>query len=398
MKTNIRQQLEEVMNYAVDKGSVAGVNVLVLQNGKEVAYAQAGYRDLENKIPLTRDTIFRLYSQTKPVTAAAVVLLVSRGLIDIGADLSDYLPEFSESYINIGGKRQRTKNITIRDLMNMTSGLSYPDDSVCGKQSAAIFDEVISKLYGDNPITTMEFAQRMSKIDLKFTPGTKFDYGASADILGAVVEKVAGVSFGTFLQKEFFEPLGMNDTSFYVPESKAQRLAKNYDYTNPVTNNNCRLKEAVTDNLGLRYLRDVPPAFESGGAGLCATLDDYSKFATMLLNKGSLNGKQILSPMAVRFLTHGGLAPDIRPNWEYGWSWMQGYSYGNLMRVCVEEDQTCTFVGKGEYGWDGWLGTFFSNEPEFNLTYLFGVQQVNAGEAHSLTHKLKNIVMNEFAG
>ena len=396
-------QFEELLNQAVNRQSVAGANVLVLKDGVEVLYAEAGFQDLEHHIPMKRDTIFRLYSQTKPITAAAVVQLASRGIVDIGGYVSDYLPEFGASYLTVNGVRTQTQNITVRDLMNMTSGIPYPDTSDSGMQSGAVFDEVIRRLYTDHPVTTAEFSEKMSKVDLKFEPGSRFDYGASADILGALVERVSGMSFGSFLKKEFFEPLEMNDTDFYVPKEKAHRLAKVYDYRRNengeelIDSTEGRLREVVTDHLGLRYLRDVPPSFESGGAGLCSTLDDYAKFATMLLKQGTYKGKEIMSKSAVRFLTHGGLSPAMRPDWQGGWDWMKGYTYGNLMRVLKDEDQTCIFTGKGEYGWDGWLGTHFSNEPEYRLTFLVGVQQVGLGEAATLTHKLKNAVMSRFA-
>lgn len=390
---SMENKIYDTLKHCVDNGGVAGANVLVIKDGAEKAYCQYGYRDIENKVQMSRDTIFRLYSQTKPVTAAAVMLLVSQGKLDLGAWLSDYMPEYDKSFVNIDGKRYPAhKHITVRDLMNMTSGIPYPDGSTeGGKQSGTVFRKVGERLYTNAPISTNEFAKLMSEVDLCFEPGERFMYGASADILGALVERISGISFRDFLMESFFIPLEMADTDFYVPKEKSSRLAKVYNYSPE------GLVETRTDHLGLRYDRDVIPAFQSGGAGLCSTLDDYSKFASMLLNGGTYKGKKIMSEQAVKFLTHGGLAHKQKSQLLEGWGWMTGYTYGNLMRVCDDESLTSLMSSKGEYGWDGWLGTFFSNEPSHSITLLFGTQQVGVGQAGTLVRQIKNIVMSELA-
>lgn len=376
---------------AVDNGDAAGVNMLVIKDGYERCYCEYGMRDIGNRLPVTRDTIFRLYSQTKPVTAAAVILLASKGLIDISADVADYLPGFSEQFVNTGGGRvPAERHITIRDLLNMTSGLAYPDDRfVGGRQSGEMFWKMERRLYSDNPVSTAEFAQMASGLDLCFEPGSQFLYGISADVLGAVAEKVSEMKFGELLKKEFFEPLEMPDTDFYVPSEKQHRLARVYDYGKN------GLEECVTNHLSLRYMRDVPPAFESGGAGLCSTLDDYSHFADMLMNMGTYKGLRIMPESAVRFMTGSCFAPELMKQLNAGWDWLSGYSYGNLMRICTDESHTSVFSSAGEYGWDGWLGTFFSNEPTHGITFLVGVQQVGIGRAGTLIRKLKNLTMSE---
>lgn len=389
----MEQKIREAMQRSIESGSCSGANVLVIKDGKEQIYCEYGYRDLENQIAMSRDTIFRLYSQTKPVTAAAVMLLASEGRIDLASAVEDYLPEFKNGHVNQNGTRQNVqRKITVRDLLNMTSGISYPDAATeGGRQSEAVFKELDDRLYTDHPMSTREFAEKMGKIDLCFEPGQEFKYGASADILGALVEVVSGESFGTFLQKNFFDPLEMKETGFYVPEKNQKRLAKVYEETKQ------GLVEVQTNHLGLRYNRDMAPAFESGGAGLCSTLDDYSKFGQMLINDGMYQGRRIMMPQAVRFMTHGGLTPSQMVQLHNGWDWMSGYTYGNLMRVCHNESETSVFASKGEYGWDGWLGTFFSNEPQHGITMIFGTQQVGIGRTGSLVHQIKNIVMSELA-
>lgn len=389
----MEQKIREAMQRSIESGSCSGANVLVIKDGKEQVYCEYGYRDLENQIAMSRDTIFRLYSQTKPVTAAAIMLLASEGRIDLASAVEDYLPEFKNGHVNQNGTRQNVqRKITVRDLLNMTSGISYPDAATeGGRQSEAVFKELDDRLYTDHPMSTREFSEKMGKIDLCFEPGQEFKYGASADILGALVEVVSGESFGTFLQKNFFDPLEMKETGFYVPEKNQKRLAKVYEETKQ------GLVEVQTNHLGLRYNRDVAPAFESGGAGLCSTLDDYSKFGQMLINDGMYQGRRIMMPQAVRFMTHGGLTPSQMVQLHNGWDWMSGYTYGNLMRVCHNESETSVFASKGEYGWDGWLGTFFSNEPQHGITMIFGTQQVGIGRTGSLVHQIKNIVMSELA-
>lgn len=386
-------KIYQTMKESIDGGCASGANLLIVQNGEEKLYCEYGMRDIENSVPMTRDTIIRLYSQTKPITAAAAVLLASRGKIDIAENIAEYLPEFADPYVNENGYRVPVKRkITVRDLLNMTSGLSYPNESTYGgRQSGELFWQIAERLYSDNPMTTAEFAARAAKMDLDFQPGSRFDYGISADIMGALIEKVSGMSFGEFLQKEFFEPLEMKDTAFYVPSEKADRLAKVYDYSDN------GLVECKTEHLGLRYQRDIAPAFESGGAGLCSTLDDYSHFAEMLLNNGCWKGREIMSPAAIRFLTHGGLTPQQMPQLQQGWDMLSGYTYGNFMRVCENESETAMFASKGEYGWSGWLGSYFSNEPMHGITLLMGVQQTGVGRTRGMLRRLKNIVMSELA-
>ncbi len=377
-----------------DNRFTAGVNMLVLQNGKELIYEDFGYRDMENKVPFSRDTIMRLYSMSKPITAAAVMILADRGLLDISNCLCWFFSGFKPAYTYKDGKRVKTVNeIMVKDLLNMTSGIPYPaEGGVAEQQVSTVFWELQQRLTGDNPMTTMEFAKRIAECDLSYDPGEKFMYGASADILGAVVELISGMRFGEFLEKEIFEPLGMTDTGFWVPPEKQHRLSKIYR-----TNYEkwCIEEEDKDRNhLGIRYSMVKPPEFESGGAGLVSTLDDYAKFATMLQNGGEYNGKRILSKAAVKYMT----SPSLMP-WQYKdlsehWKGLQGFSYGNLMRNCVDPGQALIFAEKGEYGWDGWLGPYFSNSPESGLTILIGMQRVDCGTC-GMTRKLINAVRSD---
>lgn len=392
-KTMLSEKIQKTLEQAVEDGVASGVGVLVMKDGKEAAFAAAGYRDIENALPVERSTIYRMYSMSKPVTGAAAVLLASEGAIDLAADAAVYLPEFEVQLTRENGVLRSVKRrMTVKDLLNMTSGVPYPsDEDTAGMRAGAVFDEVCRRLYTDAPVTTKEFSEMMAKNELSFDPGSQFRYGAGADILGALIERVSGMSFGDYLKSRIFEPLGMNDTGFDVPAAKSRRLAKVYEYTPD------GLKENRTNHLGMRYMRDKKAAFESGGAGICSTLEDYAKFGTMLLNGGVYNGRRIMPEAAVRFFTHGGITPEQRTALWSGWDWTKGYGYGNLMRVCENEELTTLFSSKGEYGWDGWLGTFFSNEPQHGITYLLGVQQIDMSRTGILTRRIKNMIMSELA-
>ena len=383
--------IQGAIDISVEKGEAAGVGVLVYKDGSEVLFAAGGNADMEKGRKIGRDTIYRMYSMSKPITGAAAIILASEGAIDLAADVSEYLPEFAlQNTRENGVLRPVKRRITVKDLLNMTSGVAYPcDDDIAGMRSGAVFAEMDRRLYTDSPVTTREFSEMMGRNELQFDPGSRFRYGAGADILGALIERVSGMSFGDYLGSRLFDPLGMEDTGFYVPKDKQDRLSRVYEYSEK------GLRENRTNHLGLRYMRDIPPAFESGGAGLCSTLEDYAKFGTMLLADGEYKGRQVMTRAAVRYFTHGGIEAEQRRDLWKGWDWMKGYGYGNLMRVCEDESLTTLFSSEGEYGWDGWLGTFFSNEPRHGITFLLGGQQIDMSKTGALTRRIKNMIMSE---
>lgn len=386
---------KSILKQEIDENKyTAGANILVIQDGREVLYEEYGFRDIKNKAAFSRDTIMRLYSMSKPITSAAVMILVDRGLLDLSACLFWMMPGFSPAYVLRDGKRVKSSSeITVKDLMNMTSGLPYPGDTGASMQVSEVFSELSKRLYSDNPMTTAEFSERIGGCDLCFEPGERFMYGSSADILGALIENVSKMRFGEFLRREIFEPLGMNDMGFWVPPEKRNRLAKVYS----VDYSKFELVQAPEkgNHLGINYAMDFPPAFESGGAGLVSTLDDYAKFALMLIGGGEYNGRRILSERAARYMTSPGLLPWQREDLNRSWRSLCGYSYGNLMRHCVDPGQAHMLTEYGEYGWDGWLGCYFGNFPKSRLTVLIGTQRTDSGTS-SLTRKLVNAVMSDF--
>lgn len=389
------KRLQELMQEAVDTNQVAGVNLLVYKDGQEIFYGEAGYADREEKKPLTRDTIFRLYSQSKPVTATCAMTLVEQGKLDLYQALGEFWGEYWNAMVGEPGKPlcKASSVVTVHDLMRMTSGISYPDDQTpAGIASAKVFDEACARLHGDNGMTTAEFGEKMAKNPLSYNPGDKWCYGASADVLGALIEKVAGMRFGDYLKQTITGPLGMEDTDFYVPASKQSRLAKTYE-TVWGENGKTDMRLYTGDNLAINNYMDKRPNFESGGAGLASTLDDYMKFAQMLLNNGTYQGTQILKPKTVAYLTSGSLIPRQQACFE-NWVGLNGFSYGNLMRVCKNPDMAGMLTSLGEYGWDGWLGMYFANLPKENMTILMGTQKKDSG-TFGLTRKLRNVLLSE---
>ncbi len=380
-------QIKEVLHTGIKNSDVAGANMLVIKDGQESFYHQDGLADIASNRPIKRDTLFRLYSMTKPITAAAVMILLEGGQIDLFDPVCQYIPGFIGQKVDAYGHLIPViRDVTIKDLLSMTSGLVYPnDENLAGQATLELFQEIDQKLLGEKPLNTLEIANRLGQCPLSFQPGASWQYGTSADVLGAIIEVVSGQSFGKFLEENIFEPLGMHDTGFWVPQEKRNRLATAYD----MTNKNDRFPYEG-NHLGIINAMDRQPAFESGGAGLVSTIDDYARFAQMLMNRGSLDNVQILKPKTVDYLTSSTLQAEQQENFDL-WHTLSGHSYGNLMRVMTDHRQAGLLGSNGEYGWDGWLGAYFCNCPEDHLTILIMMQKKDAGTT-SLTRKLRNIV------
>ena len=380
----LQAQVDSILTAAVRENQCAGMTVLVRRNGEDVLYAQAGLADIEAQKPISDDSIFRLYSQSKPVTAAATMILVERGLIDLMDGVDKYLPGFrSPKVVDAQG------NVTpayrapwIMELLGMTAGLSYPGEDPAGQYAARVFEDAHAQILAGGGIPTVEFMNRLGEQPLAFQPGTHWRYSTCADVLGAVIEVVSGKRFGDFLREELFEPLGMVDTAFWVPEDKRERFVTCYKRTPE------GLRPWLDMNLACGvYDRD--PAFESGGAGLVSTLEDYSHFADMLLNKGEYAGKRILSPASVEFMTAPQLTQNVRRDL---WDSLDGYNYGKLMRICDEPERMAGLAVRGEYGWDGWLGSYFCNMPDQGITILSMQNTTDCGTS-PYVRRVRNAVL-----
>lgn len=380
----LHDTITDILAAAVENRECAGANVLVRRHGEEVLYTQAGMADIGEGRLIQRDSIFRLYSQSKPVTAAAVMLLVERGLIDLMDGVDKYLPGFrNPKVVDHRGRITRANRAPwIMELLGMTAGLCYPDGDCAGQYAARVFEDAHEQIRAGGGISTVEFMNRLGEQPLAFQPGTHWRYSTCADVLGAVVEVVSGKRFGDFLREELFAPLNMVDTAFWVPEDKQERFVTCYE----------RGENGLTPWLGMNLacgVYDRDPAFESGGAGLVSTLEDYSHFADMMMNKGVWNGTRILSPKSIEFLTAPQLNDVVRRDM---WDSLCGFSYGKLCRVCVEPEQYAGLAMKGEYGWDGWLGSYYANFPNEGMTILSMQNTTNAGTT-PMVRKVRNAVL-----
>ena len=246
--------------------------------------------------------------------------------------------------------------------------------------------EASKKMHTENEMTTYELCNELGKLPLAFNPGDKWNYGLSADVLGAIVEIVSGMKYSEYLSKNIFEPLGMKDTGFFVPKEKQERLARAYN------SDGVRFSEYTGENLLIQSRMEEQPKFESGGAGLVSTIDDYSKICQMFLNNGELGGHRILHPETIRFMSLGSLN-EAQRSCIGGWNYLNGYTYGNLLRILKYPGEAVSLGVKGEFGWDGWLGVYVSIIPEYDMYILYMQQKPDTGTT-DVVNKIRNVIFS----
>lgn len=386
----MEQRINELIQAEMDSGDLAGSALSVIKDGHEVFRHSYGTLDLATGVPMPANPIFRLYSMSKPVTSAAAMMLIERGKLERNAPVSDYLASFAHQTVWQDGEEVPVQRpMTIDDLLNMTSGLCYPDPATeTGRRMDALFNEAIARAHAGDAWTTRELCDRIGRIPLLFQPGERWQYGTSADVLGAVIEAASGRRFGEFLRAELFEPLGMCDTGFSVPEAKRDRFATMYRWRAEPP----KLSPYTGSHLVILDFAQ-PPAFESGGAGLASTLDDYGRFAQMLMNGGELNGRRLLKPQTVEFMHSARLTPAQQRTFD--WAQLRGFTYGNLLRVLTrpgEVDEVLCGMGvEGEYGWDGWAGTYFMADPANRLIILYLISRIDL-DPHPVRAQIKRAI------
>ncbi len=351
----------EIMNGFVKDKRIAGGIVLVARHGKVVFEETYGHRQLGDEQPLAADTIFRIYSMSKAITSAAALMLVEEGKLDLDAPVAKYLPEFADLKVTDGesvsdGKTERPAKspMTVKDLFRHTSGLTYGNPA--GNTTEKVF-EATQVLDRHSDLELM--ATKLGQIPLAFDPGTKWNYGASIDVLGCLVQKVSGQPLEEFLQQRIFEPLSMTDTAFYVPAEKQGRFAANYYH----------------DDKGRFIIRDDPAhsdyllkaGLPSGGGGLVATASDYMRFLLMIANDGKWDGKRLLSPESVELMRTNQLPEGVK--WiGFGDDERTGVAFGLGFSVTMEpNDQKNPGAKQGEYGWGGAASTHYWLSPEDDL-------------------------------
>ena len=346
------------LNGFVEKGQLPGFVIAVARAG-EVAYFEAfGMRDVERKKPMTSDTIFRMYSMTKPITGAAVMTLVDAKKISLDDPVSKYIPEFAEMKVLIEKKDGTTelvaaeRPITLKHLMTHTSGLVYGifDTGKLGEE----YRKANLNSDGAAGITLEEFAKRAATLPLKCQPGAAWHYGVNMDVLGRVIEVATGMRFADYLEKTLFAPLGMNDAGFHVAKENADRLAANYGPDTAKTK-----MTRIDDPANSPFLK--VPSQDSGGGGMVATAGDYLRFAQMLLNGGELDGVRVLSKEAVEEMTSNQLPAELGPaplNLMAGISF-KGIGFGYCGATPMKGAGMTIFGGEGEYSWGGYASTDF---------------------------------------
>ncbi|MBQ8961788.1 MAG: beta-lactamase family protein [Ruminococcus sp.] len=369
----MKNTIDKIISDTVADKSTVGAACLVFKDRDEVYSGTFGMADREKQVPMRRDSIFRLFSLTKPVTAAAAMILFDRGLLSPETPVSRFFPEYG-SLTCLDDERRIVpcvETMTVMHLLTMTSGLPYPNDfNVSVRAAGELFDRVIAGNEGrSEAVSSQELARRAAQIPLMFPCGAHWDYGISADVMGAVIEQASGMSLGEFLRENIFSPLGMEDTGFFVPEDKRDRFTALYKW------DDCKLVRDGENYLALTdYTRE--PSFQSGGAGLVSTIEDYSRFARMLTGGGELEGVRILSPESFAFMTSPHLGKVQQADL---WDRLAGYNYGCLVRIKTDEAIAQVKTAEGEFGWDGWTGTYFNSNNKTGLTVLYFTQIAGAG-------------------
>ena len=341
-------KIDKEFSSLLKRKKIAGVSAVVRRKGKEVFYGQWGYQDREKGIPLSRDSIVRIYSMTKPVTSVAVMQLVEQGKIELDVPVSKYLPEFGSLKVLDSGKEVKPKrDMVVRDLLRHTSGLTY-----------GLFGNTeVDQLYRKSGILLTDFTikstvEKLGKIPLLNHPGQRFHYSVSTDVLGRLVEVASGEKLDQYFSKHIFEPLGMVDTFFSVPKEKHDRVMQLY------ANRRGKPLKVAAWHHSIRIFSPNNKFF-SGGGGLCSTVDDYLAFSQMLLNKGVLAEKRILSEASIEKMFTNQLAKiDDPPG--------RGFKFGLGFR-CFPQ---------GDFGWGGAAGTKFWVHPEKETIIIYMIQMM----------------------
>jgi len=345
-----------VLRTDVTEGRIPGAVILVVRDGQIALLEAVGYRDRARQLPMTKDSIFRIYSMTKPVVSAAAMMLVEEGKMQLWDSITLYLPELKGMKVGV----ERTdaegravldllpvqRDIAVRDLLLHTAGLTY------GFYGRSLINEAyrVANLWDSNQ-THAEFIAKVAKLPLANHPGTAWDYGQATDVLGMLIERIEGKPLDQVLEERIFRPLGMKDTGFYVPEAQLPRLAE---------------PEGATP-LGLINV-SRKPNYLAGGHGLVSTAEDYAKFLTMLLSGGALDGARVLGKGTVDYMTSNHLTPGLRGGPGYG------YGFGPGFGVRTEAGTPAYPGSIGDYQWAGYAGTLFWVDPRERLAVVFMVQ------------------------
>jgi CubicO group peptidase (beta-lactamase class C family) len=357
------QRVTDYLTDLIDEGTIAGAITVMARRGRIAHLECHGFLDVEFRIPMQEDAIFRLYSMTKPIVCVATLMLVEECRIALHDPVSRYLPGFANVQV---AERQQDgseilvpprRPITIHDLLTHTGGLSY----------------AVAQGYGWNGGDNQAFIDTFVQAPLLGHPGEQWRYSSSNDVLGCLIEVVAGETLDAFLAKRIFKPLGMTDTAFFVPNDKRRRFATLYEH-----DDHRQIRPKATEDRP--YLEQ--PHFLSGGAGLVGTTSDYLRFCLMLLGDGSFEGKRLLSRKTVELMRQDHLPlghPAIEP-------FKFGYGYGVSVVRSLSEKQGISSVG--EFGWGGAAGTNAWIDPSEDLVSMV-MFQLKPSKVPQIDHRIK---------
>jgi CubicO group peptidase (beta-lactamase class C family) len=376
MSTRRLERLRPIMESYVDERGVVGISTMISRRGQIVHAEQFGHRDKEAGLPMTADTIFRIYSMTKPIVSTALMLLHEEGLFQLEHPLATYLPAFGAVKVleADGTLVDPVRPIEIRDVLTHTSGLTYD----------FMIDTPVAQMYRDRNIshdaarTLEEMIDELATLPLATQPGARWHYSVGIDVAGRLIEVISGQSLGDFLRERLIDPLGMVDTGFGVPDSELVRLAAMYGLPDLVGRNHSavQLLEAALSGFNERidvsetYPSGTPDVFNRGGIGLFSTIGDYMCFAQMLANGGIHDGERIIGRKTLELMHSNHLPAGLLP-WELLGRVNRGMGFGLGSRVVLDPAQTAGTGSVGEYGWFGAAKTYYWVDPAEELVGIF---------------------------
>lgn len=355
----------------IENKKLPGASILVARKGKIAYFETFGKNDIENDIPMDNNSIFRIASQTKAIVSVGIMMLQEQGKLLITDPVGKYIPNFMETTVAVGQEDgsydivKANRPITIRDLLTHTSGVSYGEGTAADLWKEA---KIQGWYFADRDEPILSTVNRMAALPFESQPGERFVYGYNTDILGALIEVVSGKPLDVFLKENIFLPLGMSDTHFYLPPDKKNRLAVVYSPTEE------GLKPAPNPGgmVGQGAYIEGPRKSFSGGAGLLSTSMDYAKFLQMMLNKGTYNGKRIISPKTVELMTVNHLGEATFP-------WALGTGFGLGFSIVEDLGDRGTPGSVGEYGWGGAYHSNYWVDPKEELIVVYFTQLIPSG-------------------
>lgn len=395
------KRLDAVMKHRyVDGGHLPGLLTYIYRKGQLVHTGLCGRMDIERDKPMREDAIFRIYSMSKPITAVALMMLVEEGLIGLDDTVASHIPAWKDLAVYASGMPSLLPDappsflttpvlrpMKVVDLATHTSGLTYGFMMRSAVDAAYRRAKVTDR---ETPGGLSGMIEQLARIPLDFSPGTAWNYSVAIDVLGYLVEKLSGMRFGEFLRTRLFEPLGMNDTAFHVPEDRIERFAACYQ-----PEGQGRGLKVQDDPRRSPYLK--PPALESGGGGLVSTAHDYLRFCRMMLHGGTLDGVQILSPKTValfslNYLPEGREIADMALPGMFSESGYAGVGFSLGCGVNIDVAKTRLPGSLGEYFWGGAAATAFWIDPAEDLTVVFMTQVIGSEARLTLRRDLRTLV------